>query len=60
MIGIEMVRTTEARLMFETELPVRTYIPKMDVQAQVFRTVGSRLRVPVQDACPQWPIFALS
>jgi uncharacterized protein (DUF427 family) len=32
--GIEMARTNKARLMFETGLPVRTYIPKTDVRLE--------------------------
>lgn len=30
--GVEIANTTKPRLLFETSLPVRTYIPKTDVR----------------------------
>lgn len=30
--GVEVANTTKPRLLFETSLPVRTYIPKTDVR----------------------------
>ena len=32
--GIEIAKTNKARLLFETGLPVRTYIPKTDVRLE--------------------------
>ena len=32
--GVEVANTTKPRLLFETGLPVRTYIPKADVRLE--------------------------
>lgn len=53
--GIELANTSKPRLLFETLLPVRTYIPKTDCRLELFENSVLETQCPYKVCDPSIP-----
>ena len=56
--GETIAETTRARLLFETGLPTRYYIPKLDVRMERLRPSAKHTRCPYKGVASYWDIAA--
>jgi uncharacterized protein (DUF427 family) len=52
--GVTVAETSRPRLLFETNLPTRYYIPRMDVRMEVFTPTDTRTRCPYKGEAVYW------
>jgi uncharacterized protein (DUF427 family) len=56
--GVTVADTTRARLLFETGLPVRYYVPKVDVRTDLFTATDSSSMCPYKGTARYWSVKA--
>jgi uncharacterized protein (DUF427 family) len=56
--GVVLAETTRPRLLFETGLPVRYYIPKLDVRMELFEPTDTTTRCPYKGVAHYWSVRA--
>jgi uncharacterized protein (DUF427 family) len=56
--GVLVAETRQPRLLFETGLPVRYYIPKLDVRLDLLEPTATRTRCPYKGEAVYWSVRA--
>lgn len=56
--GVEVANSSNARLLFETGLPVRYYLPKPDVRMDLLTPTSTRTECPYKGSAEYWSVRA--
>ncbi len=54
--GVTVADTRRPRLLFETNLPTRYYIPKLDVRMELFTPTATQTRCPYKGMAMYWSL----
>ncbi len=56
--GVTVAESTRPRMLFETGLPVRYYLPKVDVRMELLEATDSHTRCPYKGIASYWSVSA--